>query len=292
MISQLFANSVIAAAAYTLVGLGFAMIYWSARFFNFAHAVTYTLAAYVAYALMTALHFPLAAAAPVAVTAAAAFGAMTEYLVFKRLRRRTASPLGLLLASLGIMVAVQNIVSLTFGDDTKSIRKTALNRVFVLGEAHFTTIQVWTVGAAIVITILLWLILHRTKAGRTLRAVANDPELSRIVGIDSDKVMFWTFAGSSAIAGIASLLVGLDTDLSPTMGLRILLMAVTAVIIGGEGRIQAVAVGAALVGAAQHLGVIVLGTQWQDAIVFVLLIAFLLIRPTGVMGRPLRKAAV
>ena len=292
MIVQLVANALIATAVYTLVGVGFAMIYWSARFFNFAHAVSYTLAAYIAYGLMATVGFPLAAAAVMAIAGAAAFGALMELLVFRRMRRKAASPLGLLLASLGLMVAIQNLVSLTFGDDTKSIRSGVIGSGLAIGEARMTAIQIWTILSASAIVTVLWFGMHHTRAGRSLRAVANDPELAKIVGIDSDRVILWTFAIGSGIAGVAAILVGLDTDLNPTMGLRILLMAVTAVIIGGEGRIYGVAIGAALVGAAQHLGILSLGTQWQDAIVFILLIVFLLVRPQGFVGRPQRKVAV
>jgi branched-subunit amino acid ABC-type transport system permease component len=105
-------------------------------------------------------------------------------------------------------------------------------------------------------------------------------------------MILWTFAIGSAVAGAAGILVALDTDLNPTMGLRVLLMSVTAVIVGGEGRIHGVAIGALLVGATQHLGVLRLDTQWQDAIVFALLIVFLIVRPQGVFGRPQRKVSV
>jgi branched-chain amino acid transport system permease protein len=292
MIAQLIANAVIAAAAYMLVGVGFAMTYWSTRFFNFAHAASYTLAAYIAYGLMTTLQFPLAVAAVTGVAASAGLGTLMELIVFRRLRRRASSSLGLLLASLGLMVTIQNVLSLAFGDDVKSIRSGVINSGLAIGAARMTAIQIWTVLSAIAILTAVWLGVHHTKAGRSLRAVANDPELAKIMGIDSDRVILGTFAIGSGIAGAAAILVGLDSDLNPTMGLRVLLMAVTAVIIGGEGRIQGVVVGAALVGATQHLGVLFLGTQWQDAMVFVLLIVFLLVRPQGFVGRPQRKVSV
>jgi branched-chain amino acid transport system permease protein len=292
MISQLIANAVIAAAIYALVGVGFAMIYWSAHFFNFAHAVSYTLGAYITFALMTALRLPLPVAAVMAIVGSAGFGVLMELAVYKRMRRKGASSLGLLLASLGLMVAAQNVVSLTFGDDVKSIRSGVISSGLPIGDARVTAIQIWTVGSAIVLLTLLWLAMHHTKTGRSLRAVANEPELAEIVGIDSDRMILWTFAIGSAVAGAAGILVALDTDLNPTMGLRVLLMSVTAVIVGGEGRIHGVAIGALLVGATQHLGVLRLDTQWQDAIVFALLIVFLIVRPQGVFGRPQRKVSV
>ena len=125
-----------------------------------------------------------------------------------------------------------------------------------------------------------------------MRAVADDLELARVSGIDSDRIILWTFAISSALAGIAGILVAFDTDMTPTMGLNVLLMGVVAVIIGGSGSIPGVALGALFLGLAQHLGVWGISSQWQDAIAFIILLAFLLVRPEGVLGKRVTKATV
>jgi branched-chain amino acid transport system permease protein len=292
MTTQLIVNALIAGAVYTLVGTGFAMIYWCARFFNFAHASVYTMAAYTVFALTRILSLPFSIAMFAAIVVAAGFGASLELFVYRPLRRRHTSALGLLLASLGIMVTVQNVIALVFGDDVKSIRTSLIRVGYAIGDARITAIQTYLIVSAAILSILLWLVLYRTKTGRSFRAVTNDAELARIVGIDSDRVVLWTFSIGSAFAGVAGILVALDTDLSPTMGTRVLLMAVVAVIIGGEGRILGVVLGGLLVGITQQFGVLKLDTQWQDAIVFVLLIIFLLLRPQGFLGKSQRKVAV
>ena len=125
-----------------------------------------------------------------------------------------------------------------------------------------------------------------------MRAVANDSELARVAGIESDKIILLTFALGSALAGIAGILVALDVDMTPTMGMNALMMGVVAVIIGGVGSIPGIALGALLLGMAQHLGVWFISSQWQDAIAFVILLLFLLFRPQGFLGKKVKTATL
>jgi branched-chain amino acid transport system permease protein len=293
MIAQLIVNAIIAGAIYTLVGLGFALIFWAGRFFHFAHAAVYAIAAYSAYGLTSWLHTPLLASALFGVAMSGLVGTLMEWGAYRPLRRRRASSLGLLLASFGLMVALQNALSLAFGDDTKLIRTWANIEIgYPILGARITLLQICIIGSAAVSSTLLWVVLHRTKVGRSFRALANDPELAAIYGVNPDRVMVWTLVVGSCLAGVAGILVALDTDLSPTMGMRVLLFSVVAVVIGGHGRIAGVILGGLLIGLAQHVGVLILSTAWQDAIIFGLLILFLLVRPSGFLGRSQQRTTV
>jgi len=125
-----------------------------------------------------------------------------------------------------------------------------------------------------------------------MRAVANNPELARISGIESDRVILSTFALGSALAGIAGILVALDVDMTPTMGMNALMMGMVAVIIGGVGSIPGIALGSLLLGIAQHLGAWFISSQWQAAIAFVVLLIFLLFRPQGFLGKKIKKVSI
>ncbi len=125
-----------------------------------------------------------------------------------------------------------------------------------------------------------------------MRAVANDPELAQISGIDTDRIILWTFAVGSALAGFAAILISLDIDMTPTMGLYALMMGMVAVIIGGTGNITGAACGGLLLGLAQHLGVWKISSKWQDSIAFFILLVFLLFRPHGFFGRKVKKIQV
>jgi len=288
---QVVANSLLAASAYALVGLGLALLMRVARFINFAHGVTLASCPYFALCLVRC-GMPLGAAISVAVVLSMVLGCTTEVGVYKPLRRRGASSLVLLLASLGIYVVLQNVISLVFGDDTKSIRPGVVREGLNLLGARITPIQITTICVSVVLVVGLALFLRYAKLGRAMRAVANDPELANVSGIDSDRVILWAFAIGSALAGIAGILVALDLDMTPTMGLNALMMGVVVVIIGGVDSIPGIALGALLLGMAQQFGVWEISSQWQDAIAFIILLAFLLFRPQGFLGRKVRKATV
>ena len=198
----------------------------------------------------------------------------------------------LLLASLGMYIVLQNTISMVFGDDTKSIRSGIVREGLPVFGARITPIQVVIICTSIVLVLLTALWLKKSRMGKAMRAVANDAELAQISGIDSDRVVLWTFGVGSALAGVAGILVALDVDMTPTMGMNALMMGVVAVIIGGVGSIPGVAMGALLLGLAQHLGVWKISSQWQDAIAFIILFVFLLFRPQGFLGRKVKKAEV
>ena len=188
-------------------------------------------------------------------------------------------------------IVLQNLISLGFGDDTKILRVGAGAIGFSVLGARVTGVQVVIVAVSTGVLLALGALLKLTRLGRMMRAVSNDPELARSVGIEVQTVLLWAAALGSFLAGAGGVLVALDVNMVPTMGMRILLMSVVAVVIGGED-ITGVMLGALLVAFVQHLGVWRLPTQWQDTIVFSALILFLLFRPQGFLGRPARKASV
>ena len=154
----------------------------------------------------------------------------------------------------------------------------------VLG-GRATPIQLFTIILTGVLFFAVAVFMKRTATGRAMRAMANDQELARIVGVQTDRVLLASFALGSALSGVAGILIALDVDMTPTMGLRSLMMGVVAVVIGGTGSIPGVMLGALLLGMSQHLGAAAIGAQWQDTIAFVILSLFLLFRPTGFMGK-------
>jgi branched-chain amino acid transport system permease protein len=291
MLPQLFVNGLIAGSIYALVALGFGLIYSTTRFFHFAHGAVYAVGAYLTYAFWLA-GLSLYVAIPVAVVGTSILGALLEIGVYRPLRRKNASSLILLLASLGLFIVIQNLISLVFGDDTKTIRSGVVTEGLPIVGARITPIQITIIVASALLLVACWILMKKTKMGKAMRAVANDPELARVVGIESDKVILLTFVLGSALAAVAAILISLDTDMTPLMGFYALLMGVVAVIAGGIGSIPGAALGGLLVGMAQHLGVWKISTQWQDTIVFLILIFFLLFRPQGFLGRVVKKATI
>jgi branched-chain amino acid transport system permease protein len=292
MIEQLALNGVISAGIYCLVGISFALIYRTAQFFHFAHGIVFTSGAYLSLFFSVIVRLPLIPSTVLAVLLSAFLGCLIEGCVYHPLRRKGSSATTLLLASLGVYIVLQNVISLGYGDEARSIVSGRVQEGYLVGGARITGIQIVIISVAGLLVLMLQVLLNKTKAGTAMRAVANDPELSRILGIDNERVIVSAFALGSAIAGFAGVLVGLDVGMTPTMGMNALLMGVVSVVIGGRDWVFGVMLGALLMGLMQHVGVWKLNAQWQDAIVFVVLLIFLVFRPHGFVGRPLRKETV
>jgi len=292
MLSQLIANGLIAGGTYALIALGFSLIYGVCRFFHFAHAAVIVCAGYLVFALSSRLGVPLSLAVVLSIVLSSAMGALLERAIYRPLRAKHASSLMLLVASLGIYVVVQNVISVVFGDDPHALLSGLPTQGISMFGARITFIQV----IILIVTLLLYsatgFFIAHTSAGRTIRAVASDSELARIVGIDANRVMLLVFALGSGLAAAAGILISFNVELTPTMGFDALLMGVVAAIVGGIASVPGALLGGFLVGLSQHLGVWKLPSQWQDAIVFVILVLFLVLRPQGILGTPVRSAAV
>ena len=288
---QSLANGFISASWIALVALGFGLIYGPTRFFHFAHGVVFVLAPYMVYCFLVLCSLPIGLAIPLAILCSVLAGCLMEIGIYKPLRGKGATQLTLLLASLGLYVAGQNAISLAFGKDTKTLGLGVRQGIEVL-NARVTIIQFVVLAVSAFSIVVLGVALKKTRWGKSLRAVANDRLLAEVSGIDSKKAILWSFAVGSALAAIAGILVALDVDMTPTMGLNALILGVVAFIVGGTGSIPGIALGALLVGMAQHVGALALGSKWQDAIVFVILVLFLVAKPGGFFGRIGRRASV
>jgi branched-subunit amino acid ABC-type transport system permease component len=172
----------------------------------------------------------------VAVVLAALLGVSIEFFVYKPIKRQRASGTILLIASLGVFIVLQNLISLFFGDDTKTIRTGEVREGLDFLGARITPVQIAIILTSLVLFALTAIILKRSKIGKALRAVANDPELAVVAGLDKDKITYFTYFVGSALAAIAAILIPLDIDMTPLMGFQAMLYGVVAVVIGGLGR--------------------------------------------------------
>jgi branched-chain amino acid transport system permease protein len=292
MIQQLIVNALIAASAYALVALGFTIIYRTGHVFHFAHGIVFTAGAYFLYLLWCVLRLPCALSLGVGIVLCVFLGCLMEVVVYKRLRLRGASPLICLIASIGMYIVIQNGISLAFTDETLSVRSETTVEGFNIFGARITPVQLLIVMAALVLVTSVGVFLKRTKPGLAMRVVANDLELAMASGIESNRVILGAFALGSGLAGIAGMLVALDLELTPTMGMRAIMMGLVVVMIGGIGSTRGLLFGAVSLGLAQQVVAYWVSVQWQDAIAFVILLVFLVVRPQGLLGKKLEKAIV
>jgi branched-chain amino acid transport system permease protein len=292
MSSQIIVNIIISFSIFALVAISFSLIYQTTRFFHFAHAVIFTSGAYFAFLFIQMLGWSYYSAIPAAIALALLLGGLIEFTIYRPLRKKKSSAIVLLLASLGIYIVLQNLISLFFGDDTKSIRTWEVREGIEIAGAYITPVQLVIVASSLLLVGLVAGYLMLAKTGKAMRAVASDSELSKLSGIKSDRIILISFAIGSALAGIAGILVALDVDMTPTMGMNMLLMGVVAMIIGGVGSIWGIVLGSLLLASAQNLAVWYISSQWMDASAFLLLLIFLLFKPEGFAGKKIRKAEV
>jgi len=286
VITQILLNGLISGSQYALVGVGFALVYFVTHAFHFAHGAILVVGAYGAYMAHALIGWGLIPAAIAGVMIAGGTGCLVDYGIYRPLRRRGSPAVVMLLASLGAYIFLQNAVSLGFGDNVRTLRQasTTVAGLEVLG-ARITESQLLGLTLSILVLGALMHLLRSTKLGRAVRAVAANPVLAEVSGIDSQRTILLVVALASALAGLAGVAVGLDIDISPAMGLRLLMMGVVAFVVGGTGSISGVAAGALFLGLLQHVGAWLLGSQWQDVIAFFLLLVVLVVRPSGLLGR-------
>jgi branched-chain amino acid transport system permease protein len=287
--SQLLLNIIYSAATIFVIGISFALIFSTARFFHFAHAAVITSGAYGCFAFSQWLTLPIFVSVALAIATGTGLGWCLELAVYRPMRRNGASPLTLLLASLGLYIVLQNGISMLFGDDTKVIGGSAVAPSFGILGARITGIQLTVIGAAVAVFLLKVLLVDRTRIGLILRAVADSPELAKVSGIDFDKTMGLAFCLGSFLASAVGLFQAFDVGMTPTMGLPMLLMGVVAVVLGGNGKSLGIAVASILLASCQEIAGWQFGTRWEETTAFLLLLAFLLCRPQGILGRPLQK---
>jgi branched-chain amino acid transport system permease protein len=217
-------------------------------------------------------------------------GGALELGIYKPMRTRKATDLTLLIASLGLYILLQNVISMVWGDDTKTMRTGEVVEGHEFLGARITDIQIVIILTSLGLITLISLMLAQMKFGKALRALANDHELARLSGVNSDRYILYTFAIGSFLAAVGAIMISFDTDMTPTMGFNALVMGVIAVIVGGTNSLPGAALGGLFIGLAQNLGVYWLPSKWQDTIAFVILILFLLFRPYGILGKKPQKA--
>jgi branched-subunit amino acid ABC-type transport system permease component len=270
----------------------FSCIYYPTRFFHFAHAIALTFSAYLTFLFSIQLQFPVVLSILLAILCATAMGVLSEIILYKPLRKRDVPPMVLTLASLGLYIVLQNTISMFWGDETRSIQTGAVRVGHEFWGAYITNIRIITIAVCLVLFVACVFFMRYSRIGRNIRAVASNPELSDIIGISSDRTILWAFGIGSALAAATGILIAFDMDMRPTMGFGWLFYGVATMIIGGVGSNWGLVGGALLLATAQHLAAYYVGSQWMDAVAYIILILFLIAKPLGFSGKRLKKVEI
>jgi len=292
MIQQLILNGIIAGSIYALIAIGFAIIYKTVKFFHFAHGIVFAVGAYFAYTLFILFDINPIISFFLSIALASLLGIVIDRFVYHPLRKNNAPNLVCLIASFGVFIFLQNLLQLIFGAQILTLRTGPIKEGHHILGAVITDIQILIIVVSLILFFLGWLFIQKTKLGKAIRAVADDPIGARVVGINSEKVILTAFAIGSALAGVAGILISLETNIEPTMGLNAILKGIIASIVGGIGNIPGALFGGLFLGLAENLGIWKIQAGWKDTIAFAILIIFLLIRPSGIMGIKTEKEKI
>ena len=286
--AQLIFNGIIAGAIYALVASGFSLIYTVTKFMHFAHGAVLALGAYFLYtfALILGLNFWLSILATLTFTSLA--GALMNWTVYLPLRKRKASAAVLLIASIALMTFLNALVLALWGADVKTIP--TRNPVFDVLGARVTLIQTIIILVSATLLLALWLLMKKTTLGKAMRAVADNNDVAQTVGINPEKIYTLTFIIGSFLAGVAGILIGIEQNLYPQMGVSLIIKGFTGAVIGSLVSVPGSVLGSIILGLVENIGIWWLPSGYKDAIAFFLLFIFLLFKPSGLLGDKMREA--
>ena len=282
-------NGLSLGSIYAIIALGYTMVYGIAKMLNFAHGDIIMVGAHIAFFGLQSWGFSTVPAILLAMVVCTALGVTIEGLAYRPLRQATS--LAVLITAIGMSYLLQNTAQMIWGANTKFFPTTFINDGSIaIGELNISSATLITIAANLVIMVSLTLFTTRTKTGKAMRCVSEDRGAAQLMGISVNRTISLTFAIGSMLAAIAGVLLCSSYPvLLPTTGAMPGIKAFTAAVFGGIGSIPGALVGGVLLGVIEIFGKAYISTDLGDAIVFAVLIIVLLVKPAGLLGKPVRE---
>jgi branched-chain amino acid transport system permease protein len=293
-------------AIIALFALGYTLVYGVLRLINFAHSEVFLLGTFAAWGIWGAFGYQTNSKAPglflaialllvglvAAVAASGATAVLLELLAYRPLRRRNAPPLTFLITAIGASLAISEIVGVVTQRNQRGIPTIITqNTVFSIGNMHVTNLQILIILVALLMMIILDRFINRSRLGRGIRAVSQNPDSAALMGVNKNRVISLVFLLGGIMAGVAAVLYDMKIgDTVYNAGTLLGIEAFTAAVLGGIGNLRGALLGGLLLGLLENWGSGLFGTAWQHAVAFVLLVLILLFRPTGLLGESLGRA--
>jgi branched-chain amino acid transport system permease protein len=276
-------NGLVLGSIYALVASGLSLIWGSMKMLNFAHGELYMLGGFAVLYATTLLGVPWWVAVPLAVIAVLLFGFGLERLAIQPLLDRPGWDVSPIIATLGLSIFLQNAALRLFGERFRNVPYYAEGSITLLG-VRMARQRLLILAVALTVILVFVQFLKRAKLGMALRAVAQDRDAATLQGIDVYGTYRWTFGISGALAALAAAMLAPIFAIHPWMGEAVLTKAFVVCVIGGLGHLGGAILGGVLLGTAESLSVVFLSSEWKDVTSFVLLIAVLWMRPSGLFG--------
>ena len=283
---QQFVNALSLGSLYALIAIGYTMVYGILRLINFAHGDVFMIGGYLAFYAVTTFMMPWWIAIIVAIGLTTIFGVGLERVAYRPLR--DSPRISIMISAIGASFLIENLAIVLFDARPKAFPvPDFFASTFVLGDVHVSTVSVVIpIVTAIILGLLLWVV-YRTKTGMAMRAVSTDIDAARLMAIDVNRIVAFTFAVGSALAAIGGIMWARKYPrLEPLMGIMPGLKCFIAAVIGGIGSISGAVLGGLLLGLIELMTIAFLPelTGYKDAFAFILLIVVLLVKPTGLLG--------
>lgn len=284
---QQVVNGLSLGSIYALVALGYTMVYGIIKLINFAHGDVYMIGAYTAFLVTTSLGFSFFPALITCMIVCGLLGVLIERVAYKPLRK--APRITALITAIGVSYVIEYTTQYFMGSEVRTYPQLLPNTSWQLGPIRISYLLV-IFSVTIVLMILLTFIVQKTKIGRAMRAVSADENAARLMGINVDNTISFTFLLGSALAGAAGILVGIYyNSINPLMGMIPGIKAFVAAVFGGIGSIPGAVVGGLFIGVAESMTVAYGSSLYKDAIVYAILILVLIIKPSGLFGKNERE---
>ncbi|AZV44968.1 branched-chain amino acid ABC transporter permease [Peribacillus asahii] len=287
MLLEQLINGITLGSIYAIVALGFTLVFGVLGIINMAHGEIFMFGAFIGVIVTSTLKWPLWAAFLVAIVATAILGYLLERFALRPLRgKQGVSHLAPLISTIGVSIFLENVSHHLFGAGNQPFRNSFAEINFQIGSITVYLVQIVIFAISIVLMMGLSYWLLRTKAGKALRATAENLETASILGVDTKRIIILTVIIASALGGIAGILVGMAfNSVNPQMGLSMGLKGLAIIILGGMGNVKGAMAGGLILGLAETLVVAYGDSGYRDAIAFITIIVILLLRPQGIFGK-------
>jgi branched-chain amino acid transport system permease protein len=283
MIYQQLINGLMLGASYSLVAIGYTLIFGVLNLLYFAHGEVFMVGAFVGLYLVVYGGANIYVALIGATIACAALGIVAFYVSVRPVPKDR--PLAPLISTIGLTIVLQNLAVYIFGGQQLAFPETVPQQLYHLGPVTISSVQIFILAVAVAAMAGLWLFIERTKLGRAIRATAENHETAALLGVDVNRVVLVTFVIGSGIAGIAGVLDGVkNSGISPFMGLSAAVKGLVVMLLGGLGNVVGAMLAGLLLGLIEILSAAYIGTTERDLFSFLILILILLYRPTGLFG--------
>ncbi len=276
-------NAVMLGGTYALLGIGLTLIFGIMRVVNFAHGELYAFGAYTVYLVAAALGLNFFLGLAVAIIAGAMLGALIEIVLLRPMRSADIDTV--MLVMIGTWIVMQNVELLLWGGVAKAIVTPFPEAPLVIGPVSISWLRLFVLAAALLLIGASYLLIHRTKLGKAMRATFQDAETAALMGVNIKGIFTATFAIGSGLAAAAGALLGPVFLVTPTMGDLASLKAFAIVILGGLGNIKGATIGGFILAFVEEIGAGYISSGYRDAMGFLIIILVLLFKPTGLFAR-------